>query len=133
MKIVVPSSFCSTPRGRGAEVADAARDFNTRWSGAPSAGKGLRQVSRVNSRDRCRLRLDVKGQSHHRKDDHVFGQREAERLRRDEGDGEAHVEIDTEGIIGVLAWSACDYEGRRRFVAVKRERTTVVASMKQLR
>ena len=27
---------------------------------------------------------------------------------------------DTEGIIGVLVWSACDHEGRRRSVAIKR-------------
>ena len=39
--------------------------------------------------------------------------------------------IDTEGIIGVLAWSACDREGRRRLVAVKREKTMLVATMKQ--
>ena len=35
--------------------------------------------------------------------------------------------VDTEGIIGVLAWRACDREGRRRFVAVKRERTMLAA------
>ena len=28
-------------------------------------------------------------------------------------------------------WSACDHEGRRRSVAIKRERTTLVASTKQ--
>ena len=37
--------------------------------------------------------------------------------------------IDTEGIIAVLAWSACDREGRRRFVAVEREKMTLVAYM----
>ena len=36
-----------------------------------------------------------------------------------------------ERIIGVLVWSACDREGRRRFVAVKREKTMLVANMKQ--
>ena len=30
--------------------------------------------------------------------------------------------IDTESIIGVLAWSACDHEERTRFVAVERRR-----------
>ena len=29
--------------------------------------------------------------------------------------------IDTDGIIGVLAWSVRDHEGRRRFAAVERE------------
>ena len=29
--------------------------------------------------------------------------------------------VGMEGIIGVLAWSVCDHEGRRRFVAVDRE------------
>ena len=38
---------------------------------------------------------------------------------------------DTAGIIGVLVWSACDHEGRRRSVAIKREGTTLVASTKQ--
>ena len=38
---------------------------------------------------------------------------------------------DTEDIIGVLVWSACDHEGCRRSVATKRERTTLVASTKQ--
>ena len=32
--------------------------------------------------------------------------------------------IDTEGTIGIFSWSACDREGRRRFVAVKSEKTT---------
>ena len=35
---------------------------------------------------------------------------------------------DAEGIIGVLVWSACDHEGRRKSVAIKRQRTTLVAS-----
>ena len=39
--------------------------------------------------------------------------------------------IDTEGVVGVLAWSACDHEDRRRLVAVKREKTTLVAIVKQ--
>ena len=33
-------------------------------------------------------------------------------------------------VIGVLAWSACDYEGRRRLVAVKTKEMTLVASEK---
>ena len=39
--------------------------------------------------------------------------------------------IDTESIIEVLAWSACDHEERTRFVAVAREKMTLVANMKQ--
>ena len=39
--------------------------------------------------------------------------------------------VDTEGIIGVVAWSACDHQGRRRCVAVEREKTTLVAHVKQ--
>ena len=39
--------------------------------------------------------------------------------------------IDTEGIIGVLAWRTCDHESRRRCVAVEREKTTLVAYMEQ--
>ena len=39
--------------------------------------------------------------------------------------------MDTEGIIGVSAQSTCGQEGRRRFVAVKSERTTLVAHAKQ--
>ena len=39
--------------------------------------------------------------------------------------------VDTEGIIGVLAWSACEHPGRRRLVAVEREKTTLVANAKQ--
>ena len=39
--------------------------------------------------------------------------------------------MDTEGIISVLDWSACDHERRRRFVAVKSEKTTLVAFGKQ--
>ena len=35
---------------------------------------------------------------------------------------------DTEGIIDVLAWSACDHEGTRRIAPVKREKTTLVAN-----
>ena len=38
--------------------------------------------------------------------------------------------IDTEGIIGVLAWSACDHEGSR-LVAVETKETTLVANVKQ--
>ena len=38
---------------------------------------------------------------------------------------------DTEGIIGVLVWTACDNEGCRRSAAIKRGRTTLVASTKQ--
>ena len=38
---------------------------------------------------------------------------------------------DAEGIIGVSAWSACDHEGRRRFVTVKTEEPTLVAKVKQ--
>ena len=34
---------------------------------------------------------------------------------------------DTEGIIGVLAWIACDRDGCRRFVARKAKEATVVA------
>ena len=37
----------------------------------------------------------------------------------------------TEGVVGILAWSACDHEGRRRFAAAKREKTTLVANMEQ--
>ena len=35
------------------------------------------------------------------------------------------------GLIEVLASSACDHEGRRRFVAVKRNETTLVVTLKQ--
>ena len=38
---------------------------------------------------------------------------------------------DTEDIIGVFAWSACDHEGRRRLSAVKRNKTTLVANVKR--
>ena len=38
---------------------------------------------------------------------------------------------DTEGTISVLTWSACDHEGRISFVAVKGNKTTFVANMKQ--
>ena len=38
--------------------------------------------------------------------------------------------IDTEGIIGVVAWSACAHEERRRCVATKR-RKTLVADVEQ--
>ena len=37
---------------------------------------------------------------------------------------------DAEGFFGVLTWSACDREGRRRFVARKTE-ATLVAKVKQ--
>ena len=36
-----------------------------------------------------------------------------------------------EGIIGVSAWSACDHDGSSGFAAVKRMKTTLVATMKQ--
>ena len=39
--------------------------------------------------------------------------------------------IDTESTFGVFAWSACDHEARGRFVAVEREKPTLVANMKQ--
>ena len=39
--------------------------------------------------------------------------------------------MDTEGIIGVFAWSACDHEGCRRCVALKREKATPMANAKQ--
>ena len=39
--------------------------------------------------------------------------------------------MDTESIIGVLAWSACDHEGCRRCVALKREKATLMANAKQ--
>ena len=38
---------------------------------------------------------------------------------------------DAEGIVGVLAWSASDGEGRRRFVATKTKDATLVAHVKQ--
>ena len=56
--------------------------------------------------------------------------KEAERLRGEELEKYMLSPIDIEGIIGVLAWSACDDEGRRRFVAVKRKKTTRVANVK---
>ena len=39
--------------------------------------------------------------------------------------------IEIEGLIGVFAWSACDHEGRRRLVPVKRKKTTLVVIVKQ--
>ena len=39
--------------------------------------------------------------------------------------------MDAEGINGVLSWRACDHEGCRRFVAVKKEKTTLVVNAKQ--
>ena len=38
---------------------------------------------------------------------------------------------DTEGIIGVLALRPCDHEGRRIFVAAKRNQTTLVTDVSQ--
>ena len=38
---------------------------------------------------------------------------------------------DTECIIGILAWSVCDHEGRRRLVTRKGKETTLVAIVKQ--
>ena len=37
----------------------------------------------------------------------------------------------TEGIIGVFAWSARDHEGRRIFVAARRNQTTLVTNVSQ--
>ena len=39
--------------------------------------------------------------------------------------------MDTEGVIGASAWSACDHEGCRRCVALKRENATPMANAKQ--
>ena len=39
--------------------------------------------------------------------------------------------MDTKDTIGVGAWSPCDHDGRRRLVAMKRKKTTLVANVKQ--
>ena len=145
--------------GQGVEVADAARFAEAAREGrrceAASAtrkegytARTLGNAARPSAGDtkggdsneicprtvtpgvRCRPCADVKGQSHRQADDHVFGKKEAERLRGEELEKYMLSPIDIEGIIGVLAWSACDDEGRRRFVAVKRKKTTRVANVK---
>ena len=93
-----------TPRGKGTgrdvEGADAARFTEaasevrrpeeasaTRTMARPRAGntKGRTSMNvyfaQLLLEFKCRLCLDVKGQSHHRQDDYVFGQGKAERVR----------------------------------------------------
>ena len=38
---------------------------------------------------------------------------------------------DVEGTIDVLAWKACDYEGRRRSVSARRKERTLVPNVRQ--
>ena len=42
-----------------------------------------------------------------------------------------YIYFSSTGVIGVLAWSVCDREERRKFVAMKTRKTTLVANMKQ--
>ena len=38
---------------------------------------------------------------------------------------------DVEGIIGALAWNACDQDGRRRLVSIRTKDGTLVANLRQ--
>ena len=156
MKEAMVSSCCSTPRGkgtrRGVEVADAARFAKaarevrrpeaasaTRTIARPCAGitKGRKHQSMFSTHSYSwSFNVVYAWMSRGR----VTTERMITYLARERQNVFVEVEEletyilsskDTEGVIGVLAWSACDHEGRKRSVAIKREGTTLVANTKQ--
>ena len=121
MKVVVKSSYCSTLKEK-AKVADAMEQIICR-------------TARGRVEFRQQEKTDAKYPELIPEFDAVYARTSRDRDISERMTGNVARErgrtSSSRGLIEVLASSACDHEGRRRFVAVKRDETTLVVTLKQ--